>query len=442
MTSKEVIQHMPSSETDPHEQQCPRRQTKREVLLHLDKSQLITQMSFRGNHHNEILHAARDANSTIRFHYKDFIHQVGRNVFPLIIASDHEVDGYSGVGSTLTLYRDDGSIETRSPCLGSYYELYKTASHFFMALAVEIGPFMSNDSVVCTTTATTAAAAAAACGGDLIGDQVNHSNDANNISSSPSSEAEADHQDIPQPWESSMTELVTKAQILRQSLLKTTAMESNNNCTNHQEDSSTNSTLPPPAAMRETIMSMLNSIIAYCQRSLSKKQLNLSQWTNLNQANFPLIKRCMAEATSLQANLCIRQILHWKDNVLTPQEWRELYVVIPTVWAVDRDNPRKEMFKRLMHPDRVETHLITSEWPRDHGEVRTLLGRIVGDRAIGRFVFGDDTEEQRVKTMGLSSGVDVVLDDALPAICSVLEELSVGKNDENNTDEAKEQWWR
>mmetsp|Transcript_900 Transcript_900/g.1944 ORF Transcript_900/g.1944 Transcript_900/m.1944 type:complete len:194 (+) Transcript_900:38-619(+) len=168
--------------------------------------------------------------STIRSHYKDFIHQVGRNVFPLIIASDHEVDGYSGVGSTLTLYRDDGSIETRSPCLGSYYELYKTASHFFMALAVEIGPYMSNDSVVCTTTTT------AACGGgDLIGDQVNHSNDdANNTSSSsPSSEAEADHQDIPQPWESSMTELVTKAQILRQSLLKATVMESNNNCTNH-----------------------------------------------------------------------------------------------------------------------------------------------------------------------------------------------------------------
>ena len=68
------------------------------------------------------------------------------------------------------------------------------------------------------------------------------------------------------------------------------------------------------------------------------------------------------------------------------------------------------MFARLMHADRVETHLITSEWPRDHGEVRTLVGRIVGDRAIGRFVFGDVTEEQRVKVMGLSSRVDVVLD--------------------------------
>ena len=34
---------MPLSEKDTPEQQCPRRQTKREILLHLDKSQLITQ---------------------------------------------------------------------------------------------------------------------------------------------------------------------------------------------------------------------------------------------------------------------------------------------------------------------------------------------------------------------------------------------------------------
>ena len=64
---------MPLSEKDTPEQQCPRRQTKREILLHLDKSQLITKMSFRENHCNEILHAAREANATIRSHYKDFL---------------------------------------------------------------------------------------------------------------------------------------------------------------------------------------------------------------------------------------------------------------------------------------------------------------------------------------------------------------------------------
>mmetsp|Transcript_838 Transcript_838/g.1278 ORF Transcript_838/g.1278 Transcript_838/m.1278 type:complete len:420 (-) Transcript_838:25-1284(-) len=411
--------------------QCPlRRQTKREILLHLDKSQLITQISFRGNHCNEILHSARDANALIRNNYKDFIHQVGRNVFPLIIASDHENDGYSGVGSTLTLYRSDGSVETYSP--QTYYELYKTCSHLFMAIAVEIGPYMSND-CVCTSTTTVAA-----CDGDDESSdaQLNHSNAK---SSTSSSVMESSQKDIPQPWESSMSNLVRKAQILHQSILNATAIESNKKCThNNKEDeekdshSNNNCTLPPPA-MLETVLSMLTSIIHFCHTCLTTKQLNLPLWTKLNQENFPRIKRCMQEATSLQANSTIRQIQHWKDTVLSPQEWRELYVVIPTVWAVDRNNPRKEIFQRLMHPDRVETHLITSEWPRDHGEVRTLLGRIVGDRAIGRLVFGDATEEQRVKTMGLSSGVDVVMDDALPAICRVLKELGV--DDDNDAKE-------
>jgi len=422
---------MSSSEEEVgHEQRCPRH-----PLLQLDKSQLTTQMSFRGNHCDEILHAARDANSTIRSHYKDFIHQVGRNVFPLIIASDHEDDGHSGVGSTLTLYRANGSIITQRPALGTYYELYKTCSHFFMALGAEIGPFLSNKSV-CTT-----AAVGDGGGGDVIAvgngnhvDEtiVDHSTSGANNSSASSlsspSIMEA-NQDIPLPWSSNMTELVAKAQILRQSIIKATAMEESNNCTSSNNSSlhSTNSTLPPEA-MRETVLLMLTSVIDFCNHCLSTKMLNLSNWENLNQENFPRIKQCMKAATELQADRCIRQIIEWRDNLLSPEEWKELYVVIPTVWAVHENNPRKAMFARLMHPD-AETHLITSEWPRNDGEARTLLGRIVADRAIGRWVFGDDKSkdqktkkltDQQIKVINYSSGVDVVLDDALPAIENAL----------------------
>ena len=99
-----------------------------------------------------------------------------------------------------------------------------------------------------------------------------------------------------------------------------------------------------------------------------------------------------------------------------PKEWKALYVVILTVWAVGAENPRKTTMRQFMDEDRIDSHIIVSEYPRDHGEARTLLGRIVGDRSIGRFLFGDDTEEQKVKTMGLSSEVDVLQDDALPAI--------------------------
>ena len=48
-----------------------------------------------------------------------------------------------------------------------------------------------------------------------------------------------------------------------------------------------------------------------------------------------------------------------------PQEWREVYVVIPTIWAVDieRQSTKRNVFK--IDPSRscIETHLITtSEW--------------------------------------------------------------------------------
>ena len=109
----------------------------------------------------------------------------------------------------------------------------------------------------------------------------------------------------------------------------------------------------------------------------------------------------MKAATKAQADACIRQIVEWKD-MMGPREWRELYVVIPTVWAVGEETPRQTMFSQLMDEDRVDTHIITTEAPRDHSEARTLLGRVVGDRAIGRFVFGDETKEQKIKTMGLS----------------------------------------
>ena len=66
-----------------------------------------------------------------------------------------------------------------------------------------------------------------------------------------------------------------------------------------------------------------------------------------------------------------------------------------------------------------------SEFPRDVAECRTLLGRVVGDRGIARFTFGDDTHEARMKTVGLSTVIDVVTDDAIPALYEALENKGI-----------------
>ena len=51
---------------------------------------------------------ARSLNAFMRTEYKGFIHNVGRNIYPLIIASDFE-PGFEGVGSSFTLFLRDGT---------------------------------------------------------------------------------------------------------------------------------------------------------------------------------------------------------------------------------------------------------------------------------------------------------------------------------------------
>ena len=103
----------------------------------------------------------------------------------------------------------------------------------------------------------------------------------------------------------------------------------------------------------------------------------------MNKNNFWRAKECMQVATKEQADANVRALLEWK-NKLGPELWRELYVVIPTVWPMSRTNTRFELFRGLLDHDRVETNIFCSEYPRTMDESRALLGRIVGDRPRDR----------------------------------------------------------
>ena len=70
------------------------------------------------------------------------IHNVGRNIFPVIIASDND-QGYEGNGSMFTLYLKDGSIrKTSSP--PAEYEIYKSLAHIPLGISSIISPFFGS----------------------------------------------------------------------------------------------------------------------------------------------------------------------------------------------------------------------------------------------------------------------------------------------------------
>lgn len=77
-----------------------------------------------------------------------------------------------------------------------------------------------------------------------------------------------------------------------------------------------------------------------------------------------------------------------------------------------------------MDPDKIHTHIITSEHPRSIDEARDVVGRVVGDRSVGRMVFGVADTKAKMKVLALSSRTDVVADDFELALNAVVAGLS------------------
>merc|ERR1712154_750846 len=99
----------------------------------------------------------------------------------------------------------------------------------------------------------------------------------------------------------------------------------------------------------------------------------------------------------------------WKD-MMTDSEWKNLYVVIPTVWVTSKNNPREQLFRLIMDKENQNTHIIIGENIKNEYEARILCGRVVHDRIMARFIFGiKDTWSQR-KCQGLGSQTDSLWD--------------------------------
>ena len=78
-----------------------------DAIINLREDKLLHSVSYRKDAEEEVKNVFRDMNNHGRDMYASFIQNVGRNIYPVIVASDHE-PGFSGVGSTFTLFLADG----------------------------------------------------------------------------------------------------------------------------------------------------------------------------------------------------------------------------------------------------------------------------------------------------------------------------------------------
>jgi hypothetical protein len=100
---------------------------------------LIDVVATRGDPYKALRLACREVHLGTRANYKDMIYDIGRNIFPLIVALDNE-PSYEGIGSTFTLYLKDGSSRRIVPCPPEY-EVYKGLSHISLGLFTFVSPY-------------------------------------------------------------------------------------------------------------------------------------------------------------------------------------------------------------------------------------------------------------------------------------------------------------
>ena len=170
---------------------------------------------------------------------------------------------------------------------------------------------------------------------------------------------------------------------------------------------------------KELITLMLTDVSGFLHSCLDQQEIDIQKYKELNEKNRARAKKMMDIATQEQVSANIKGLLKWKER-LGPAVWRDVYVIITTVWTVSSQNIRMELFRNLLDEDRVVTHIFCAEGPRNADECRTLIGRIVGDRALGRYVFGTSSHFNQMKTLALSTPVDALQDDAIPNIHNAL----------------------
>jgi len=294
-------------------------------------------VSYRGDSNKHLQLCARSMNSFMRENYTGFIKNVGRNIYPMIIASDFE-PGFEGVGSSFTLYLKDGSQHKIAPTHTSNYEIFKALSHTALAMFILLTPHLDNP---------------------------------RNIM-----------------WKGKITELRNHIEIFKDAVHGSTKEE----------------------ALKEQLLKLANIYTDYINKILSDGTFDLEDFLGFTAEAFAIIRINMAEATLAQARAILPAMLKWK-KLLGPEEWSKVYVMIPTVWPVALNSPRLQLFERLLDQDKIHTHIITSEYPRNFEEARDVVGRVVGDRTVGRYVFGTADTKAKMKVLALSSRTDVVADD-------------------------------
>ena len=306
------------------------------------------------NKKREIQKNMGNVHKIIRNHYNNSIYETAMNIYPLIVASEvgniSDISNHArqGIGGIYTLYLNPNQTYKSSP-VHPVYELSKISCHLVLGLFVIIEPHLI-----------------------LINKHHDGSfyNDLNKFNQS-----------------------------LKLSLKSIGNIKQKKDINDifHSKE------------IKQLIYNLLYDTIKYCDSVLINNKVDIKLFNKFSNKIKINIGKLMQIATDFQTKCTIKLLLKWK-SMMTENEWKNLYVIIPTIWVTAKNSPREQIFRLLMNKDNVNTHLIIGENIFNQLEARKLCGRIVHDRLMSRFIFGINDIWSKRKCKGLGSKQDSLSD--------------------------------
>jgi hypothetical protein len=100
----------------------------------------IDASSYRGDPVNNFRLSVKDVHLFMRENYANLIQSVGRNIYPVIVATDSDGPDLSGTGGAYKVYFRNGTMRRIVP-VGPAFEIHKCLSHMLLGVYTVVAPY-------------------------------------------------------------------------------------------------------------------------------------------------------------------------------------------------------------------------------------------------------------------------------------------------------------
>ncbi|MEV8312323.1 hypothetical protein AB0P36_34795 [Streptomyces flavidovirens] len=148
-----------------------------------------------------------------------------------------------------------------------------------------------------------------------------------------------------------------------------------------------------PARLQASCAAILDGASTFIAASTRARSFSMQQFEDFSGSVYGDIRVNMEFASRVQIQGVEDIMTRWRAKV-GEAGWKELYVVVLSIWTTSVLNQNSIILKQYLNPDTVDTHLldiVTAEFPADSVSLALdNLARIVQDNIAAEMVFSTD----------------------------------------------------